>query len=115
MIIIDENVDQSLVTKLKDYTTNVISIRDEHPGISDQDVIMIAKSNKGLVITEDKDFGELVFSHNLRGCSVMLLRYDKSDLAQMEHNIFKALQYYKNQKGHMFMTITGKKIRIRKI
>jgi|AntRauTorcE11897_2_1112592.scaffolds.fasta_scaffold73568_2 hypothetical protein len=35
MIIIDENVDQSLVTKLKDYTTNVISIRDEHPGISD--------------------------------------------------------------------------------
>ena len=31
MIIIDENVDQSLVTKLKDYTTDVIFIREQYP------------------------------------------------------------------------------------
>lgn len=115
MIIIDENVDQLLVNKLQDHTSDIISIRENHPGISDQKVIQIAKSNKGLVITEDKDFGELIFSYNLRGCSVMLLRYEKSDFKQIVQNIFKALQYYDKNPGHFFITITSKKIRIRKI
>ena len=115
MIIVDENVDQWLVDKLKENTTDVISIREVHPGISDLEVIQIAKSHKGLIITEDKDFGELVFSYNLRGCSVMLLRYGKSDFAQIEKNVIKALQYYEKQPNHFFMTITSKKIRVRKI
>jgi hypothetical protein len=31
MIIIDENVDQSLVTKLKNKTSDLISIREQYP------------------------------------------------------------------------------------
>ncbi|MDZ7690990.1 MAG: DUF5615 family PIN-like protein [Balneolaceae bacterium] len=115
MIIIDENVDQWLIDKLKNYTTDLISIREDYPGISDHEVIKIAKSNKGLVITEDKDFGELIFSYNIRGCSVILLRYGKSDFMQIEKNVFKALQYYEKNPDHFFITITSKKIRIRKI
>lgn len=115
MIIIDENIEQILVRKLKDYTDDVISIREEYPGIIDEEVIALAKSDKGLVITEDKDFGELIFSYNFRGCSVMLLRYGKSDFDAIEQNVFKALDYYKNKPGHYFLTVTDKKIRVRKI
>jgi hypothetical protein len=43
MIIIDENVDQPLVAKIKERTPDLISIREDYPGVSDQDVIMIAK------------------------------------------------------------------------
>lgn len=119
MIIIDENVDQWLVNKLKNYTTDLLSIRENYPGISDQKIIKIAKSDtntdRGLIITEDKDFGELIFSYNIRGCSVILLRYGKSDFMQIEKNVLKALQYYEKKQGHFFITITSKKIRIRKI
>ena len=93
----------------------MISIRETHPGITDQKIIKIAKSHKGLIITEDKDFGELIFSYNLRGCSVMLLRYGKSDFEQVEKNVFKALEYYEKNPNHYFMTITSSKIRVRKI
>lgn len=105
MIIIDE----ILVRKLKDYSTDVISIRNDYPGITDRNVIEVAKTNKGVVVTEDKDFGELIFSYNIRGCSVMLLRYGKSDLETIEHNLFKALNYFEKRHGHYFLTVTDKK------
>jgi predicted nuclease of predicted toxin-antitoxin system len=108
-------VDQWLIDKLKDHSQDIISIRENYSGISDNEVIRLAKAHKGLIITEDKDFGELIFSYNIRGCSVMLLRYGKSDFMQIEKNVFKALQHYEKKRSHLFMTITGKKIRIRKI
>jgi predicted nuclease of predicted toxin-antitoxin system len=38
------------------------SIRENCAGITDKEVIEVAKSKKGLIVTEDKDFGELIFS-----------------------------------------------------
>ena len=61
MIIADENVDQWLIDELLKAEFDVISIRNEHPGISDNQVIQLAISQKAVLITEDKDFGELVF------------------------------------------------------
>ncbi len=116
MIIIDENVDQILVDKLlasKNY--KIISIKESKRGISDREVIELAKSKKGLIITEDKDFGELVFSHNIKDCSVIFLRYDKIDYGQIEKNILKVLDNYYNNPCHYFITITKNKIRVRKI
>ena len=115
MIIIDENIDQVLIDRLDKDNYEIISIREHQPGISDRKVIEIAKSKKGLVITEDKDFGELVFSHNIRDCSVIFLRYHKPDYDQIEKNIIKVMEDYYNKPGHFFITITKKKIRIRKI
>lgn len=115
MIIIDENVDQVLIDQIGSENYKLFSIREQQPGISDREVIKIAKSKKGLVITEDKDFGELVFSHNIRDCSVIFLRYDKSDYDQIKKNIIIVLKSYYLNPGHFFITITKKKIRIRKI
>lgn len=75
----------------------------------------MAKTHNGLGITENKDFGELIFSHNIQGCSVILLRYGKSDLKAVENNLLKTLDYYKNIDDCYFFTINGKKIRVRKI
>ena len=65
MIIINENVDQVLIDRLRTENFETFSIRHQHAGISDRKVINIAKEKKGLIITEDKDFGELVFSYNI--------------------------------------------------
>lgn len=115
MIIIDENVDQILVDRLRDKNYDILSIRQDHPGITDRQVVKIAKSKRGLVITEDKDFGELVFSYNIRECSVILLRYSQSEYDRIERNIIRALDYYYKDPGHFFITITSKKIRMRNI
>jgi predicted nuclease of predicted toxin-antitoxin system len=49
----------------------VYSIREHQQGISDRMVIETVKLKKGFLITEDKDFGELIFSHGIRDCSVI--------------------------------------------
>jgi len=43
----------------------VYSIREHHQGINDRMVVETVKSKNGLLITEDKDFGELIFSHGI--------------------------------------------------
>ncbi len=115
MIIIDENVDKHITKQLHNTDYQIFLIREYNAGISDKDVIEIAKSKKGIVITEDKDFGELVFSHDIKGCSVIFLRYDKSDYKKIIQNIIIVLKNYYYNPEHFFITITTQKIRIRKI
>ena len=115
MIIADENVDQILVDRLKEENYEVLSIRDYQSGISDTEVINIAKSKKGLLLTEDKDFGELVFSYGIRGLSIIFIRYNKSDYEQIKKNILNVLKEYHDRPEHFFITITKRKIRIRNI
>ena len=64
MIIVDENVDQVLIEQLDLQNYDLLLIREYNPGLSDKEVIQLAKEKKGIIITEDKDFGELVFSHD---------------------------------------------------
>lgn len=115
MITADENVGQDLINELVELGYEVYSIREHQPGISDRMVIETVKSKKGFLLTEDKDFGELIFSHGIRDCSVIFLRYNKQDIEQINKNIIKTLESYYRNKGHFFITITKDKIRIRKI
>ena len=68
MIIVDENVDQVLIEQLDSQNYDLLLIREYNPGLSDKEVIKLAKEKKSIIITEDKDFGELVFSHDVKDC-----------------------------------------------
>jgi predicted nuclease of predicted toxin-antitoxin system len=112
VIIIDENVDQWIIDQLVKQEVDVFSIRQHKAGISDREVIKIAASKKGILLTEDKDFDELVFSHNLKNC---LLRYDKSDVQQVIRSIVMILERQLHDPGHNFYTISKGKVRSRKM
>ena len=115
MITADENVGQELIDQLLELGYEVYSIRKHQPGISDRMVIETVKLKKGFLLTEDKDFGELIFSHGIRDCSVIFLRYNKQDIEQINRNVIKTLDSYYRNLGNFFITITKDKIRIRKI
>lgn len=61
MIIFDENVETYWIELIKGKGYETFSIKENYPGISDKDVLEVAKDLGGLLITEDKDFGELIF------------------------------------------------------
>ncbi len=44
------------------------------PGVSDQDVLNLANHEQAVLVTADKDFGELVFRQHLLNPGVILLR-----------------------------------------
>ncbi len=116
MIVADENIDSRLISKLRINEYEVISIKESYRGIADRRIIDLVKDKNGILITEDKDFGEWIFSHNIKDITVIFLRYKNiSDLNTMEKNVLKILNDIRGKDGHRFITITNSKIRIREI
>ncbi|MFQ5739316.1 MAG: DUF5615 family PIN-like protein [Acidobacteriota bacterium] len=66
----DENVDSSIVTALRDSGHDVWYVAEEKRGIEDDEVLQKAAGENALLLTGDKDFGDLVFRQARRraGC-----------------------------------------------
>jgi len=57
----DENVDKPIVEHLMRDGHLVLYVIEMEPGISDEEVIQRANQESALLLTADRDFGELVF------------------------------------------------------
>lgn len=72
LIIADENIPRSIKLSLTSTGIEVVYIYDEYRGIDDFSIINLAKEKENsIILTEDKDFGEWVFSHHVTGLSVI--------------------------------------------
>ena len=111
----DESVDRQRIDQLRKDGYSVWSVTEMKPGLTDDAVLQKANQETAILLTADKDFGELVFSHGIKYCSVIFLRYNKMDYDIIEKSILKVIKDYYENPGHYFITITKRKIRIRKI
>jgi predicted nuclease of predicted toxin-antitoxin system len=71
----DESCDASVVRVLRAHDHDVTSILETAPGATDQAVLGIAPAEGRVLLTEDKDFGELVYSAGARAVGVILIRF----------------------------------------
>ena len=60
-LLADESVDKPIVDRLRRDGHTVLYIAELDPSIDDDAVLHRANQNSALLITADKDFGELVF------------------------------------------------------
>lgn len=115
MILADENIDRRIINALKVNQYEVHSIMDKNRGLSDQEIIELAREIRYIILTEDKDFGDLVFAQNITDISVILLRYDFKDTEIIIEILINLL----NDKGqtlhNKFTVVTIDKIRIRNL
>ncbi|MBP9689710.1 MAG: DUF5615 family PIN-like protein [Bacteroidia bacterium] len=114
VIIADENIEQLLIEKLKQHF-EVVSIYESCRGITDTEIARLASEKNAIILTEDKDFGDLVFIHNQVHLSVVLLRYsfnERHELYQVVINLFKQKP---SELIGKFTTVTSKKIRSRNL
>ncbi len=71
-LLADENVDQEIVTVLRAKGYDVLYVAELEQGISDDKVLDLANQRGALLLTADKDFGELVYrQHRLSGGVVL--------------------------------------------
>ena len=56
---------RSLRTLLTDLSHDVCSVLDVDPRASDETILNLALQEARILVTEDKDFGELIFVHRL--------------------------------------------------
>lgn len=112
-MIADESVNKNLVNALRKAGHSVLSIAEETAGISDEKIAMLSLSPPGIIISEDKDFGELVYHHNVSVIGVILLRYSPSEFETIKHRLLAFISEHKPNLYGKFVVITLSKIRIR--
>jgi predicted nuclease of predicted toxin-antitoxin system len=75
LIVADECVEHEIVERLRDNNISVLSIQESYHGIKDVDVLAIASNHSAFLLTEDKDFGELVFRLHRPHKGILLVRF----------------------------------------
>ncbi len=73
----DENVSHRVIARLRADGFEVISIDETRSGASDKVVLETANVEGCILITEDRDFGELVIRQRLSVRGVILLELDR--------------------------------------
>jgi predicted nuclease of predicted toxin-antitoxin system len=111
----DENIDYRIIKNLRDAGFSVISVREDYCGAKDREILEIAKKRKLLVITEDKDFGELIFSFRAVNVGVVFLRYHFLERTTILESLIRVIKQHGNALSNKFTVITSRKIRIRDI
>ena len=91
-ILADESVDQQIVEQLRRAGHQVIYIAETEPGISDTEVLGLASRKSSLLLTADRDFGELVFRQKLISVAApapaYLLRFSHPHQSSLPHVSF---------------------------
>ncbi|MEI7583471.1 DUF5615 family PIN-like protein [Runella sp.] len=105
MIVCDENLSQRWINLLTGNGYEFFSIREHLAGISDTEVTQIAIDKNALILTEDKDFGDIVFAQNIKKVSVVLLRYNQPDYETVSQFLLATLQEHFKSEEHCFYTI----------
>jgi predicted nuclease of predicted toxin-antitoxin system len=72
-ILVDECVARPLVDELRRRFDDVLYVADRRPAAPDVDVLAWAVDEQRILITEDYDFGELVFHRQLRAEAVVII------------------------------------------
>jgi predicted nuclease of predicted toxin-antitoxin system len=104
-----------MIESLRNANYEVLSIRESYRGIKDIEIIVMANERECLILTEDKDFGEWVFSYKSESAGVILLRYEDKDMEEIITAVKKILSEYGENLYGKFTVVTKNKIRIRNI
>lgn len=110
-IVADESVDFGIVAQLRLAGHEVYSIAESSTSIADEEVLKIAHDKRALLITEDKDFGDLVFRFQLPHSGILLIKI--SDPSVKISNVVNAIITHYNELLGKFSVIDSRKIRIR--
>jgi predicted nuclease of predicted toxin-antitoxin system len=111
--LLDESADLRLAAYLQGLGHDVTAIaRDYSPSIPDNEVLAIAEQEERILITFDRDFGELVFSHHQSHSGILYFRLGPIDLPTEISRINHVLDNYSDQLNR-FLTITRRSVRVR--
>ena len=74
----DESCDFTIVRALRSAGHNVVAVAETVPQAKDALVLATASQAEAILLTEDKDFGQLVYANGQASGGVMLLRYPRA-------------------------------------
>jgi predicted nuclease of predicted toxin-antitoxin system len=111
--IADESVDRQVVLALR-TEHDVLYIAEENPGLTDERVLALCEKRAAVLITADKDFGELVFRFRKNHYGVVLCRMSGMTPREKAAIVREIFNKHINEFKGNFTVITKDRTRIRK-
>lgn len=112
-LLADENVDRSVVARLRAANYRVLAVGEMEPGVTDVEVLALANREGAFLVTEDKDFGELVFRQSLVHEGVILLRLAGLEAHAKGDLLLNALTEHGQELRGAFSVLSRGNLRIR--
>ena len=111
----DESCDAAVVRALRDEGHDVLSVSQTMRGAADRAVLDMALHERRLLLTEDKDFGELVFAAGAPAIGVVLLRYPAAARGRLPRKIVDFVATWHAELAGSFAVIGPGRARIRRL
>ncbi len=109
----DENVARRIVQWLRGRGDDVKYASEERSGELDAVWLREAEAQQRLILTSDKDFGELVFRDRLNSHGVVLFRLEKLTVEARIKRLEQVWSIVEANPRGCFIVITPRRIRVR--
>lgn len=113
--LVDENVPNAVVAWLRDGGHDVLSAAETHPGETDANWLTAAEAQGRLIVTSDKDFGELIFRERRNSHGVILLRLEALAITERVARLSSVWGVIEANPSGRFVVVTEHRIRVRRL
>ena len=113
-LVADEGVDRVIVERLREAGNSVFYVAEMSPGIADEVVLRLANDRQALLLTADKDFGELVFRLERLHAGVILLRLFGLSAQDKASVVARVVRSHGADMVNAFTVVSPGSVRIRK-
>jgi predicted nuclease of predicted toxin-antitoxin system len=113
-IVADESVDKQIVNRLRSDGHDVLFIAELDPGIDDDAVLVRSRESNAVLLTADKDFGELVFRQRLLHSGVVLIRLAGLEAETKAELVATAFEQHADELKLGFAVLSRRALRLRK-
>jgi len=108
----DESCDFSVVRALRKGGHDVKAIAEMSPGISDEEVAELSADKMRILITEDKDFGQMVYAKSQASAGVIFIRFPANARLSMPDTIVRLVGEQGEKLHRRFVVVRPARIRI---
>ncbi len=113
--LVDECTGPAVAQWLRDQSHEVFSVFEEARGMADDNILAKAYSEDWILITNNKDFGEMVCREKRSNHGVVFLRLrDERSVSKIDANE-KLLDGHKDQLADAFVVVTETQVRFSQV
>ena len=113
-LVADESIDGPIVERLRQEGHEVTYVAEMRPGMWDEKVLGESSRRKAILLTADKDFGELVFRMRRVSAGVVLVRLAGLSAEAKATTVASALSAHAAELMGAFSVVSPGGVRIRR-
>jgi len=113
--LVDEGCDYGVVRALRAAGYDVHAVSEMSPRADDTEVIALAAREERIVLTEDGDFGQLVYAHGQQTHGVVFIRYPIAMRKRLGKDVVKLVKQRGETLVGCFVVLQPGRIRISRL